>query len=212
MQGPARTTRLDRGLVSEGGSSGQVGIRGPKIPEALRLALKARLDARVDADVAQAHALRAEGINLLRTFVAETPREAGEMPEALVRLSELEWENERESFVTRFAVWDKKTVDQRGPTPELDYRVPRDLLGRVLRDYPWFDQYDLALYVDTVCLLGDLAFCYDAGALLGARDRPVDCTVVVIDNDGGGIFSFLPQSGSPPTDSRRCGEPRTAST
>jgi TolA-binding protein len=159
-----RPTGSGRVVISEGGSSGAPAIRGPKVPEALRQQLKARLDQRVTADLAQAKQLRAEGISLLTKFVAETPREAVEMPEALVRLAELQWENERERFVERFELWDKKPVDQRGPAPELDYRVARDLLGRVLKDYPWFDQLDLALYVD-----GFLAF--EQGKEDEARDR-----------------------------------------
>ena len=52
----------------------------------------------------------------------------------------------------------------------------------------------------TVAFVGDLAFLHDVSALVGpAGDRPA-LTVVVADNGGGGIFSFLPQADQLPAD------------
>ena len=145
-------------------SVGRSAVAGQKIPDTLRKQLEKQLEARVERDVSQARQLRGEAIALLSTFIAETPREAREMPEALLRLGELKWELEREQFVDRFRAWEAKPVDQRGPTPEPNFAPSRDLFGRVLKDYPWFSQYDLALYVD-----GFLA--YEQGKQDEALDR-----------------------------------------
>jgi len=44
----------------------------------------------------------------------------------------------------------------------------------------------------TIALLGDLSFLHDVSGLVHLADLP--CTFVVVDNGGGGIFSFLPQA------------------
>ncbi|HSB85887.1 MAG TPA: 2-succinyl-5-enolpyruvyl-6-hydroxy-3-cyclohexene-1-carboxylic-acid synthase [Ilumatobacteraceae bacterium] len=52
----------------------------------------------------------------------------------------------------------------------------------------------------TAVLLGDVAFCHDLSSLTALQARGLDLTIVVIDNDGGAIFSFLPQAAAMPAD------------
>lgn len=51
----------------------------------------------------------------------------------------------------------------------------------------------LATGAPTGLLIGDVAFLHDSNGLIALQARKVDLRIVVIDNRGGGIFSFLPQ-------------------
>jgi 2-succinyl-5-enolpyruvyl-6-hydroxy-3-cyclohexene-1-carboxylate synthase len=45
-----------------------------------------------------------------------------------------------------------------------------------------------------VLVIGDLSFYHDLNGLLAARQHGLDATIILLNNDGGGIFSFLPQA------------------
>jgi 2-succinyl-5-enolpyruvyl-6-hydroxy-3-cyclohexene-1-carboxylate synthase len=49
----------------------------------------------------------------------------------------------------------------------------------------------------TVLVIGDISFYHDLNGLLAARRHALDLLVVLMNNDGGGIFSFLPQAEHP---------------
>jgi 2-succinyl-5-enolpyruvyl-6-hydroxy-3-cyclohexene-1-carboxylate synthase len=51
-----------------------------------------------------------------------------------------------------------------------------------------------ATQATTVVHVGDVAFCHDQSSLTALAGRRLPLTIVVTDNDGGGIFSFLPQA------------------
>jgi 2-succinyl-5-enolpyruvyl-6-hydroxy-3-cyclohexene-1-carboxylate synthase len=46
----------------------------------------------------------------------------------------------------------------------------------------------------TVLVIGDLSFFHDMNGLMAAKLQKQNLTILLINNDGGGIFSFLPQS------------------
>ncbi len=48
----------------------------------------------------------------------------------------------------------------------------------------------------TFLLIGDLAFMHDSNALINLLTRNIDLRIILVDNCGGGIFSFLPQATS----------------
>jgi 2-succinyl-5-enolpyruvyl-6-hydroxy-3-cyclohexene-1-carboxylate synthase len=48
-----------------------------------------------------------------------------------------------------------------------------------------------------VLVVGDLSFYHDSNGLLAARHYGLNATIVLLNNDGGGIFSFLPQASHP---------------
>jgi 2-succinyl-5-enolpyruvyl-6-hydroxy-3-cyclohexene-1-carboxylate synthase len=60
-----------------------------------------------------------------------------------------------------------------------------------------------------VVLVGDVAMLHDANALVALRWLGAEVRIVVVDNDGGGIFSFLPQANglAPATFERLFGTP-----
>ncbi|WP_010288407.1 2-succinyl-5-enolpyruvyl-6-hydroxy-3-cyclohexene-1-carboxylic-acid synthase [Kurthia massiliensis] len=47
---------------------------------------------------------------------------------------------------------------------------------------------------DTYLLIGDLSFLHDTNGLIASRYQQSDLTIIVMNNDGGGIFSYLPQA------------------
>ncbi len=48
-----------------------------------------------------------------------------------------------------------------------------------------------------VLILGDISFYHDMNGLLAAKQHKINATIIVLNNDGGGIFSFLPQANFP---------------
>jgi tetratricopeptide (TPR) repeat protein len=121
-----------------------------QIPEALRAALARKIDQRIFRNLGSEKKLRVEAMGLLTKFIAESPESSSEMPEALLRMGELEWEDARDTFLSAFQAWEALPPERRSEKepPSPDYGKPRARFLRVLKNYKNFAQYDLALYVD----------------------------------------------------------------
>lgn len=63
--------------------------------------------------------------------------------------------------------------------------------------------YSKSLYL----ILGDLTFFHDLNGLITAKLYPIDIHIILVNNNGGGIFSFLPQSEHPKNFERLFGTP-----
>lgn len=121
-----------------------------QIPERLRVALQHQIDQRIAENVAASAALRDEAIELLRALVDGAPRGSADLPEALMRLGELEWERAREVFLAEFREWERSPAEDREAPPTPDYSTARGRFQRVLKEHKSYRDYDLALYVDGV--------------------------------------------------------------
>lgn len=119
-----------------------------QIPRALQTQVETRIQARIGRNLKKVRALREEALRLLREMLQSLPADAPEVPTTLLRLGELEWEAAREVFLERFKVWEDKPTDERSEPPVPQYRRARGRFARVLKDYPQFERYDLALYID----------------------------------------------------------------
>jgi len=97
---------------------------------------------------------RSQAIAQLVRFVAEEPESAAEMPDALLRLAELRWEEARVRYVDEYDAWQKAPERVRSKTaPTADVAVALELYDRILDKHRGFDRYDLVLYMKAYALM-----------------------------------------------------------
>lgn len=134
-----------------------------------------RADAAAEAEF---DALLAKGVpdepSVARTVATALPADVGLFVSSSMPIRDLEW------FGGRAA----RAESNRGANG-ID-GVVATALGTALADRP------------AAVLIGDLAYLHDSNALLATAQLGADVRIVVVDNRGGGIFSFLPQASSMP--------------
>ncbi|MFT5355950.1 MAG: TolA-binding protein, partial [Polyangiales bacterium] len=126
-------------------------------PDALGNATREYREERLEALLATREALvverRAQAIRLLEEFVRVEPDQAAEMPDALMRLAELTWENARVEYLQAFAAYQEVPEANRGALPTPNYDRAVSLYDRILENHPRFGRLDLVLYMKAYALL-----------------------------------------------------------
>ncbi len=91
---------------------------------------------------------RETAIRLLEEFIQEEPEDAAEMPDALLRLAELRWEEARARYLEGFAAWQQvPEANRSAEPPRPDYGSSVQLYDRILEHHRDYDRYDLVLYM-----------------------------------------------------------------
>lgn len=65
----------------------------------------------------------------------------------------------------------------------------------------------MAMHKRVTLIIGDLAFYHDMNGLLMSKLEDIDINIIVFNNNGGGIFNFLPQNSEPEVFERLFGTP-----
>ena len=97
---------------------------------------------------------REQAITQLTQFVREEPETAVEMPDALLRLAELRWEEARVRYVEEYEAWQKASARVRAKEPPVaDSSVALELYDRILTKHKDFERTDLVLYMKAYALM-----------------------------------------------------------
>jgi len=108
---------------------------------------------------------------IARTVLAAAPRSSALVAASSMPVREIEWFGKARADLAVYANRGANGIDGTVATA----------IGVALTGVP------------TTVLIGDVALLHDSTSLIALAPRRVDLTIVVVDNDGGGIFSFLPQ-------------------
>ena len=130
-------------------------LRRP-LTEAREKTVSRELEAAIKQKERQAAAARDEAIHLLESYMAENPNSA-ETPEALFKLAELYWEDQKTHFLNEMGKYQQAKEDchadhskcWRVPAraPRIDLSRSQSIYQRLVKQYPNFRKIDTVLYL-----------------------------------------------------------------